>query len=38
MYQPWVAHMFPGITLLDILVGNWTLHGYLAMADQARGS
>lgn len=36
MFQPWFAHMFPGVTLADLYAGNWSLSGYVAMADFAR--
>ena len=37
MYQPWVAHHYPGITLQQILLGEWSLSGYVAMADYIKG-
>jgi len=37
MYQPWLAHTFPGVTLQQLQAGWWTLAGYVAMADYARG-
>jgi hypothetical protein len=36
MFQPWLAHLFPGVTLERITAGDWTLSGYVAMADFAR--
>lgn len=36
MYQPWLAHMFPAVTLLALEQGYWTLSGYVAMSDYAR--
>jgi len=37
MYQPWLAHNFPGLTLQQLQAGYWTLSGYVAMADYAKG-
>jgi len=37
MYQPWLAQMFPGVTMRDLNQGYWTLGGYVAMADLYRG-
>lgn len=36
MFQPWLAHLFPGVTLAQLQAGAWTLSGYVAMADFAR--
>lgn len=36
MYQPWLAHLFPGVTLATLYAGDWTLHGYVAMHDVAK--
>jgi len=36
MYQPWLAHTFPGLNLQQLQQGYWTLSGYVAMADYAR--
>jgi len=36
MWQPWLTHTFPGVTLGQLLAGDWTLGGYVAMADYAR--
>jgi hypothetical protein len=36
MYQPWLAHLFPGVTLEQLEAGYWSLSGYVAMADFAR--
>jgi hypothetical protein len=36
MFQPWLAHHFPGLTMQQLLDGYWTLGGYVAMADYAR--
>jgi hypothetical protein len=36
MYQPWLAHYFPGVTLEQLEQGYWTLSSYVAMADFAR--
>jgi hypothetical protein len=36
MYQPWLAHTFPGATLEQLQNGYWTLSGYVAMADYHR--
>lgn len=36
MLQPWLAHTFPGVTLDQLQAGNWSLSGYVAMADHVR--
>jgi hypothetical protein len=36
MYQPWLAHLFPGVTLASLEQGSWSMSSYLAMADFAR--
>jgi hypothetical protein len=36
MWQPWLAHLFPGVTLQQLEQGYWTLSGYVAMGDFAR--
>jgi hypothetical protein len=36
MYQPWVAHYYPGLTLAAIEAGEWSLSSYVAMADFVR--
>jgi hypothetical protein len=36
MYQPWLAHSFPGVTIADLEAGYWSMSGYVAMADYAR--
>jgi hypothetical protein len=36
MFQPWLAHLFPGVTLASLEAGYWSLSGYVAMADFAR--
>jgi hypothetical protein len=36
MWQPWLAHHFPGVTLQQLEQGWWTLGGYVAMADFVR--
>ena len=36
MYQAWLAHYFPGVTMRHLTDGYWTLSGYVAMADLAR--
>lgn len=33
MWQPWVAHYFPGLTLQQLEAGYWSLSGYVAMYD-----
>jgi hypothetical protein len=38
MYQPWLAHSFPGVTLEQLERGYWTLSAYIAMADYVRRS
>jgi hypothetical protein len=36
MYQAWLAHLFPGVTLAELEAGYWSLSSYVAMADLAR--
>jgi hypothetical protein len=36
MFQPWLAHLFPGLTLRELHDGNWTLSGFVGMGDLAR--
>jgi hypothetical protein len=36
MYQPWLAHLFPGLTVEQLAQGYWTLGAYVGMADFAR--
>jgi len=36
MYQPWLAHLFPGLTLEQLAQGYWTLGAYVGMAEYAR--
>ena len=36
MFQPWLAHYFPGVTLGELQLGNWTLSGIVAMADYVK--
>jgi len=36
MYTPWLAHLFPGLTLQQLAAGYWTLAGYVGMAQYAR--
>lgn len=38
MLQPWLAHLFPGLTMRELNQGYWTLGGYVAMGDFARGN
>lgn len=38
MYQPWLAHYFPGVTLEQLVRGNWTLGGIVAMHDFAKST
>jgi hypothetical protein len=38
IYQPWLAHWFPGLTMEQLERGYWTLDGIVAMADYARDS
>jgi hypothetical protein len=33
MYQPWLAHHYPGLTLEQLERGYWTMSGYVAMRD-----
>jgi hypothetical protein len=36
MWTPWLAHLFPGVTVPELEAGNWTMAGYVAMLDMAR--
>jgi hypothetical protein len=36
MYQPWLAHYFPGVTLLQLEQGYWSLGTYIAMHDSVK--
>jgi hypothetical protein len=36
MYQAWLAHLFPGLTLEQLASGYWTLSAYVGMAEMAR--
>ena len=36
MFQPWLAHSYPGVTLAQLYAGDWSLSGYVAMADYIR--
>lgn len=36
MYAPWLAHLFPGLTLEQLFAGHWTLSTYIGMAEFAR--
>jgi hypothetical protein len=38
IYQPWLAHWFPGVTLGQLEAGQWTMAGIVAMADYVRDS
>jgi len=38
MFQPWLAHWFPGVTLEQLERGYWSLDGYVAMLDFVRES
>lgn len=33
MWQPWLAHSYPGVTMNQLYRGEWSLAGYVAMAD-----
>jgi hypothetical protein len=37
MFQPWLAHNYPGLTMQELEAGNWSLSGYVAMADYIKG-
>jgi hypothetical protein len=36
MWQPWLAHNFPGVTLQQLVEGWWTMGGIVAMADYVK--
>lgn len=36
MFTPWLAHLFPGVTMRSLNEGYWSLSGYVAMGDLAR--
>lgn len=36
LYQPWLAHFYPGITLAALEAGYWSMSGYVALADFVR--
>lgn len=36
MYTPWLAHLFPGLTLEQLTAGYWTMSAYVGMAEAAR--
>lgn len=36
MFTPWLAHLFPGLTMRELDAGYWSLAGYVAMGDLAR--
>jgi hypothetical protein len=36
MYAPWLAHHFPGVTLLRLQLGEWSLSSVVAMGDFAK--
>lgn len=36
MFQPWLAHVFPGVTMRVLYDGDWTLSGFVAMGDLAK--
>lgn len=36
MYTPWLAHLFPGLTLEQLSSGYWTMSTYVGMAEVAR--
>jgi hypothetical protein len=38
MYQPWLAHWFPGVTIQQLEQGYWTMGGYVAMLEYVRDS
>ena len=38
IYQPWLAHYFPGLTLAQIQEGYWSMQTIVAMYDFARES
>lgn len=37
MCQPWVLNLFPGMTLVEFEEGYWSVSGYVAMWDFAKG-
>jgi len=36
MYQPWLAHLFPGVTLEHLAAGYWKLSTYVGMHEMAK--
>jgi hypothetical protein len=38
MFTPWLAHWFPGVTLRQLERGDWSLAGYVALADYVKES
>jgi hypothetical protein len=38
MYQPWLAHYFPGLTLEQLQLGYWSLSTMVAMSDFAKST
>ncbi len=37
MFQPWLAHFYPGVTLDQLYEGQWTVSGFVGMRDYIRG-
>ena len=38
MFQPWLAHWFPGVTIEQLEQGYWSMELYVGMVDYARES
>jgi hypothetical protein len=38
MFQPWLAHWFPGVTIEQLEQGYWSMELYVGMIDYARES
>jgi len=38
MFQPWLAHWFPGVTMEQLERGYWSMAGYVGMRDYAKES
>jgi hypothetical protein len=37
IFQPWIAHLFPGVTIAQLEAGYWSMSGIVEMADYAKG-
>ena len=38
MFQPWLAHWYPGVTLPLLEAGYWSVSGYVAMHDSTKAA